>query len=62
VVSDIVYGDSLADNEFILRDFATWGDAVRIKLPHIAQGVKNQYLWIYIVLPSVFAGYSRLWL
>ena len=46
VVSDIVYGDSLADNEFILRDFATWGDAVRIKLPHTAQGVKNQYLWI----------------
>jgi hypothetical protein len=37
-------------NEFILRDFVTYGDAIRIKLPYInwtATGdVKNQYLWI----------------
>lgn len=46
VSTEIVYGDSLADNEFILRDFATWGDAVRIELPHTATGVKKQYLWI----------------
>ncbi|MBL0053930.1 MAG: hypothetical protein IPP29_21770 [Bacteroidetes bacterium] len=36
--------------EFVLRDFVTYGDAIRIKLPHIncdALGKpKNQYLWI----------------
>lgn len=35
---------------FVLRDFMTTGDAVRIKLPHInwtqRGDVKNQYLWI----------------
>jgi len=35
---------------FILRDFYTVGDAIRIKLPHISWkkngDVKNQYLWI----------------
>lgn len=37
-------------NEFIIRDFITYGDAIRIKLPYInwtANGnVKNQYIWI----------------
>jgi hypothetical protein len=35
---------------FILRDFMTSGDAIRIKLPHISWtkkgDVKNQYLWL----------------
>lgn len=46
VLTDISYGDSLVENEFILRDFATWGDAVRIELPYIITDVKKQYLWI----------------
>ncbi len=35
---------------FVLRDFMTYGDAIRIKLPHInwekSGDVKNQYLWL----------------
>lgn len=38
------------DNIFILRDFYTTGDAIRIKLPHIDWqqngDIKNQYLWL----------------
>ncbi|HNW88381.1 MAG TPA: hypothetical protein PKN48_01890 [Bacteroidales bacterium] len=31
---------------FILRDFVTTGDAVRIKLPYIDKGASNQYIWL----------------
>lgn len=49
VDADLTYGQNLASNEFILRDFATVGDAIRIKLPHLQEAnssVRNQYLWI----------------
>jgi len=35
--------------EFVLRDFMTTGDAIRITLPHLKDensAVKNQYLWL----------------
>jgi hypothetical protein len=35
--------------DFILRDFVTTGDAIRIKLPYYQDttlGIRNQYLWI----------------
>ncbi len=37
---------------FYLRDFVTWGDSIRIKLPHLdwqaqnSDSKKNQYLWL----------------
>ncbi len=47
---DIKLNDSIASQTFILRDFITSGDALRIHLPHILwqkEGdVKNQYLWL----------------
>ena len=49
VETDMVYGENLSTNDFILRDFATYGDAIRIKLPHLRHfngQVRNQYLWI----------------
>lgn len=32
--------------EYILRDFASTGDAIKIKLPHLPKTVRNQYLWL----------------
>ena len=49
VAADLEYGETLTNNEFILRDFANYGDAIRIKLPYlksINNQVRNQYLWI----------------
>lgn len=50
VVSDINIVTHPTEQTFILRDFVTVGDAVRIKLPHLnwaANGdKKNQYLWL----------------
>ena len=49
VATDLEYGDQLSGNEFVLRDFMTYGDAIRIKLPYlksIRPDVDNQYLWI----------------
>lgn len=49
VEADLEYGDQLSRNEFVLRDFMTYGDAIRIKLPYlksIRPDVDNQYLWI----------------
>ena len=49
VATDLTYGEPLAANEFILRNFAEYGDVVRIKLPHIRtldNRIRNQYLWI----------------
>ncbi len=31
---------------FILRDFVTFGDVIRIKLPYKDNGASNQYLWL----------------
>ncbi len=31
---------------FILRDFITYGDAVRIKLPYVDSAAANQYIWL----------------
>ncbi len=42
--SDISRDDG--EKTFILRDFVTTGDAVRIKLPYVDEGASNQYLWL----------------
>ena len=48
---------------FILRDFITTGDAIRIKLPFIDYqngGVKNQYLWLENrLMKSEFEKYTE---
>lgn len=48
--SDLNMATSTNESTFILRDFVTVGDAIRIKLPHLNWmengDVKNQYLWI----------------
>ena len=49
VEADFVYGEQLEENEFVLRDFVTYGDAIRIKLPYVKSirpDADNQYLWI----------------
>jgi M6 family metalloprotease-like protein len=44
---DMVYGEELCfAGEYILRDFITSGDAIKIKLPHLPNGIRNQYLWL----------------
>jgi M6 family metalloprotease-like protein len=44
---DMVYGqDQCFAGEYILRDFVTTGDAIKIKLPHLPDKVRNQYLWL----------------
>ncbi|KAF5058926.1 hypothetical protein DSECCO2_341440 [anaerobic digester metagenome] len=42
--SDITQTDGTKN--FILRDFVTTGDAIRIKLPYVDAGAKNQYIWL----------------
>ena len=42
--SDIKKSDG--DKTFILRDFVTTGDAVRILLPYKDDGALNQYIWL----------------
>ncbi len=34
------------DKSFILRDFITTGDAIRIELPYKDEGARNQYIWL----------------
>lgn len=34
------------DDLYVLRDFVTTGDAIKIELPHIPEGKKRQYLWL----------------
>lgn len=47
VNGDMVYGGDLCfAGEYLLRDFATTGDAIKIKLPHLPKGIRNQYLWL----------------
>lgn len=44
---DMVYGQPQCfAGEYILRDFASTGDAIKIKLPHLPKGIRNQYLWL----------------
>lgn len=42
--SDITVADG--PKTFILRDFVTYGDAVRIRLPYVDPGAYNQYIWL----------------
>lgn len=42
--SDITIADGTKN--FTLRDFVTTGDAIRIKLPFVDAGAKNQYIWL----------------
>ncbi len=42
--ADIVKADG--PKTFYLRDFITYGDAIRIKLPYIDDGALNQYIWL----------------
>lgn len=44
VLSDICKEDG--DQSFILRDFLSTGDVVRIKLPYIQPPASNQYIWL----------------
>lgn len=37
---------SWGNKTFYLRDFVTYGDVVRIKLPYIDNGALNQYIWL----------------
>ena len=49
VATDLTYGETLTSNEFILRNFAEYGDVIRIKLPYLKSHnpkTRNQYLWI----------------
>ena len=47
VNGELTYGQPICEgNTVILRDFATYGDVLKIKLPHIPQGQKQQYLWL----------------
>jgi hypothetical protein len=41
--SDI--GQAEGAKTFYLRDFMTYGDAIRIKLPYVDEGALNQYIW-----------------
>ncbi|MEI7675473.1 MAG: hypothetical protein WCJ03_01720 [Bacteroidales bacterium] len=46
---DLNYLTMPSSSEYILRDFATTGDAMRIKLPYLQSingNTKNQYIWI----------------
>jgi len=56
ISGDLIYnqlldnnGTSNNDDVFLLRDFATYGDAIRIELPFLQsenQEMKKQYLWL----------------
>ena len=42
--SDIQKSDTV--QTFYLRDFITWGDVIRIKLPYLDSGALDQFLWL----------------
>ena len=47
VNGELAYGEPICNgNVVMLRDFVTSGDVLKIKLPHIPEGKKNQYLWL----------------
>ena len=56
--SDLKITADSSSQIFVLRDFVTYGDAIRIQLPHIEFGKtgpeKNQYLWLenHLLLPG----------
>lgn len=47
VNGELVYGEEICEGNIVkLRDFITYGDVLKIKLPHIPEGKMNQYLWL----------------
>lgn len=44
VISDVSRADG--NQVFMLRDFVTTGDVIRIKLPHLQAQASNQYIWL----------------
>lgn len=46
LISDIDPYNSTQQGEYILRDFSTTGDALRIRLPYLDNGEAPQYIWI----------------
>ena len=48
VNGELIYGQPHCNKEgiYILRDFVSSGDAIKIKLPHLPDGTMNQYLWL----------------
>ena len=51
IQTDFTINSSLGSGLFVLRDHVLYGDAIRIKLPHLQDDpayavAKNQYLWI----------------
>ena len=49
ISAEIEYDTSIPTTDYILRNFATTGDVIRIKLPHLRtmdSSIRNQYLWI----------------
>ncbi len=44
VLADISKEDG--NKSFIIRDFVTYGDAIRIRLPYKDDGTSNQYIWL----------------
>jgi signal peptidase I len=65
VPTDLVMPQQPLRQRFILRDFMTTGDVVRIRLPYLERGgpaVKAQYLWIenrqFVASTETWAAYS----
>ena len=46
ICTDFIYGEPFSTTDYVLRDFAKYGDAIRIKLPYLLPTTRNQYLWI----------------
>ncbi len=47
VSGELDYGDQLCgDGIYILRDFVSTGDVIKIKLPHLPEVARSQYLWL----------------
>lgn len=46
VYADFDVNPGISSIDLILRDFITYGDIVRIKLPHLDSNKLNQYLWL----------------
>ncbi|MEM7040753.1 MAG: hypothetical protein AAF570_27575, partial [Bacteroidota bacterium] len=43
----LTYGQALCgDGVYVLRDFVSTGDAIRIELPHLPEATRKQYLWL----------------
>jgi hypothetical protein len=59
--ADIVQADG--PKTFYLRDFITYGDAIRIKLPYIDKGALNQYIWLenHQIHNNIKEDYAAYW-